>query len=344
MSSSNNNSEEDASAEMDGPLSIYDRLRTQARAAVAAQTTVAMQAAVATNALRARAADAIDVRVVVPAPAAEAAAREDNNVPTLDEVVATARAQERQARKRVRESTAAADAAVERPPTRRRFGMNEGPFLPRCFPCAYGNRGDDATDVGCRPYARLIELFAENYSYMSMEELCIMVANHYNVHLWGPDDAAARAAGEPGTLLPWMEPEDWQDHFELHVKSPILRIGMLADYVHEALVLNRRFHPSNVNAANANLVRLGSLQLRIHTTKPSQLFASGRGDQLNLNPAVLGNVANLRRIAPLLAAPQNTLGGATAHDTDALATRGARSFNVPAPHVGDVDIEDVPVF
>jgi hypothetical protein len=254
--------------------------------------------------------------------------------PPAEPLGVVVRRTQRQARKRMREAEAedAADEEAEQPPRQRpRLFLQEGPFRPKCFLCAYGNRSDDASDMGCRPYAELIRMVRQHYGYMHNDELARQMANYYATHIYFPDDALAREQGEQETRLPWMKPDHMLEHLLYHIKNPIIRLGVLQDYLYDALLHTNAQHTAR-DDADDRLVKIADRLLKALTVPKSKLmFAGDEADQLDLNPAAMGGVANTRRIAPFIERRQAVVGGATASDTDAAVARGARAFNIARP-------------
>jgi hypothetical protein len=206
-----------------------------------------------------------------------------------------------------------------------RAPYDEGPYKTTCFLCAYGNRAPDSTDIGAAPYVKMCNMIEQCFGRMSLDQLCVNVANYYTVQLYRPDKRLARARGER-TRLPRMKPAVVEEHILRHTKNAVIRAGMLNDMVYDALTTLRRDYPQGRMGDMANVLhKLGTLWTRVATIRKQDLmFTGGDGDQLMFDPAAIGQVANLRRVAPILQQREDTLGGATASDTTRMALRGSR--------------------
>ncbi len=318
-----NDDEDDAGfASGGGGAFNYAALRMQAQQALGTTTLRDRLVALAHN--------PVQTRILVAAPAAAQPQQQPAGEP-LELVVERSLAEERRARKRARdaavtESESAAEADDAAADTAR-----EGPFAIRCFMCAYGNRAYDGVDMGCGPYQRLREMIKDLYDNMSLDELCVSLANYYYVHIYRPDRDAARRRGDR-PRLPYMKPEDFEKHLLCHHRNQHIRLGVVNDLVYNAVLTLRAEYSNGGKQREEKLHKLGSLMIKMAALPRSALaFTGGDSDELQLDPAALGNVTNARHIAPLLARRSDVLGGATATDSDASALQGARNFARAVP-------------
>lgn len=271
-------------------------------------------------------AGAADLVQRIPAPAVQAPP-EDAPPPViapLDDALDEARRAERLSRKRRRdvEDDEAEEEAQRRERARvlRHLRLGRQPYRIKCFLCAYGDtQGFDATsEAGDRAYAKLVDLIKADLNSNNRVELAKRACNFYLAQLWLP-------SVDTEWELPLQTPDDFLEHLERHTLNPVLKVGSLMTGVFDALDYTRLTFQQDKRAID-KFVKLGTLAARLLTIPRQGTFFGAHMDPLgDLDPAALGEVANLRALRGLTHQGRrtNTIGGATAADTE--ATEAARA-------------------
>jgi hypothetical protein len=259
---------------------------------------------------------------------------EPRGIAPLDEALEQAVALERAAISRKRrerrdtaddEAEAAADAEEERILASLRRGRD--PFPIKCFLCAYGDpRGFDAVGPRAAPaFKDLVNMVKDMRASTDKRELARSMANLYGRQLWYP----ARGTDHE---LPVQTDLDFLEHIRRHTHNPTMKLLELQDQVFDALELLRLTYDSKPLAAADRLSRLGALAVRLVTIPRNKTYLGQHLDPLELDPAALGEVANMVAVRPLLrrAAAEGEKGGdVEASDDDDRRFDGARHLDDP---------------
>jgi hypothetical protein len=210
----------------------------------------------------------------------------------------------------------------------------------RCFLCEYGNPAyDKDPDYGCRTFAAIIEYIGKHYGTSSNEAIGINAMLMYTRGLFEPFVEYLRRRGLSIDGLDYPLPPMSVDMFvahiaELHTLNPIFIVGETQRQIFrmQQVVVNRlvkRSTQSYDSKVINDFVKLATLQHRYLTTQTKNLgFNNGHTDGLQLDPAKVGNIANLDRIDSLLVKNSSTIGGRTAADSTTIAgDRGRPLFD-----------------
>lgn len=210
-----------------------------------------------------------------------------------------------------------------------------------CFLCEYGNKTyDNSPDFGCRPYVLLLRLISVNYAFMSLECLGELCQAYYERTIVRPMAIyIERHNLDPlEYALPPMSAAAFATHIKWHNFNPVIMIGeSLRDTTRMIEVVKNRTIRREKDEVDPKMVdaytKLVKTQLALMNTKRENLFFNTTsGESLELDPAKLSTLGNMRRVESLLANTRNTIGGQTATDSSVSVGDAHRTNFVPEVH------------
>jgi hypothetical protein len=197
---------------------------------------------------------------------------------------------------------------------------------PYCFMCEYGNRVYDGSDIGCRPYVKLLNLFRDNFNRVCNRSMGILLARYYFIHIFQP------SMDEDGhSPLPFMTPELMEKHFFCHELNPAVALANDLRTLNDAIVATRLHlvdpHTDKPDRYMAEtLSKLINTRWKVFGVNPAKVaFGSAQTEGIQIDMEAAGSIGNLRRVRPILQLGANTLG------SDSTTTVRPRDFNAPAP-------------